>query len=64
MVMATIKIMKGVCHAEDKDICSSIVTGEKKRENTDKVVMAVYRSFNGITIFKGTVSSILHKPTA
>ncbi len=63
--MAAIKIMKGVCHAEDKDICSSVeLLEKKKRENTDKVVMAVYRSFNGITIFKGTVSSILHKPTA
>lgn len=35
----------------------------KKRENiTDKVVMAVYGSIKGITTFKGTVSSILHKP--
>jgi hypothetical protein len=34
MVMAIIKIMKGVCHAEDKDICSSVELLEKKKEKT------------------------------
>ena len=59
-----IKIMKGVCHAEDKDIFSSVELLEKRENITDKVVMVVYGSFKGITTFKGTVSSILHKPTA